>query len=130
MKKENENALILDPPCRFRRSMPLDGPPESDFCGKGNMACEECRKKGLGYEPIERTSERKERRQKEAAQRIGFRIGQMIVYYGISVLLLASLAALFNRPISLFRMLCFVAVMDFLQIFRDYCFRESPPRSF
>lgn len=129
MKKENEKRLILDPPCKFRQSVSLDDATRAFVCLKG-VTCKECKEKGLGYEPMERATEQKARQQKEAAQRIGFRLGQMAVYYGFSVLFLAALAVIFRRPFSLFRILSFVAVMDFLQEFRDYCFRENPPRTF
>lgn len=84
----------------------------------------------LGYEPMERETEKKARQQRETAQKIGFRIGQMVVYYSFSILFLASLAAIFNRPIQLLRIVFFVAVMDFLQEFHHFCFKTGPRRTF
>ncbi len=150
MNKENKNRLILDPPCKFRQAFRAEDQTLIFICRKSNKKCpdreENVQMKGKNaqmneklhswkekcpdYEPMERATARKEREQKEAAQRIGYRIGQMIVYYSFSVLFLAALAVIFDRPISFFRIVIFVAVLDFLQEFHDFCFKTGPKSTF
>lgn len=124
MNKKNENRLILDPPCKFRKPVRFIDEPLKYYCEKGGISCKECKTRSLGYEPMERATEMKERKNKEAAQRIGFRIGQMIVYYSFSVLFLAALSVLLGRRISLLRILLFVAIFDFLHEFHNFCFKN------
>ncbi len=124
MNEKNENRLILDPPCKFRKPVRFIDEPLKYYCERGGISCKECKARGLGYEPMERATEMKERQNKEAAQRIGFRIGQMIVYYSFSVLFLAALSVLFGRRIALLKILFFVAVFDFLHEFHNFCFKN------
>ena len=143
MSKDNESRLILDPPCKFRQAFRIGDQNFIYFCRKLKKKCPErkenaqmeekmhsWKEKCPDYEPMERATARKECEQKETAQRIGYRIGQMIVYYSFSVLFLAALAVIFDRPISFFRIVLFVAVLDFLQEFHDFCFKSGQKSTF